>query len=103
MRVLALLLCIFCAAASAEDIFIVKDGKASSVIVLPEKAGLTEEFAAEQLSYWVREITGTPLEIVRKPSPDRTGIHIGRAFAEGKFAGDLRFLEDSEGFAVRSD
>ena len=103
MRVIALLLCIFCAAASAEDIFIVKDGKASSVIVLPEKAGLTEEFAAEQLSYWVREITGTPLEIVRKPSPDRTGIHIGRAFAEGKFAGDLRFLEDSEGFAVRSD
>ncbi|OQA86990.1 MAG: hypothetical protein BWY31_01034 [Lentisphaerae bacterium ADurb.Bin242] len=103
MHFLIILLFALCAAPLAAGTSIVSGGAPEAVIVLPEKAALTEEFAAEQLSYWIKEITGCSLDIVRAPSKTKNNIYIGRSFAEKKYADDLRYLKDSEGFAIRSD
>ncbi len=103
MRFLILILFTLCAVSLAAEVSIVRGGKPDAVIVLPEKAGLTEQLAAEQLAYWTKEITGASLEIVRSPSKSKNNIYIGRSFAEKKYADDIRNLKDSQGFAVRSD
>ncbi|HCG25305.1 MAG TPA: hypothetical protein DE060_11680 [Lentisphaeria bacterium] len=100
---LLLLLFVFCTFSLAAQMTVTRNGIPEAVIVLPEKATLTELFAAEQLSYWVKEITGCALDIAHTPSRTKNNIHIGRSFAESKYPDDLHFLKDSEGFAVRMD
>jgi len=90
MHFLIILLFALCAAPLAAGTSIVSGGAPEAVIVLPEKAALTEEFAVEQLSYWIKEITGCSLDIVRAPSKTKNNIYIGRSFAEKKYADDLR-------------
>ena len=103
MRFPLLLLLTFCAFSLAAQMTITKNGIPEAMIVLPEKATLTEHFAAEQLSYWVKEITGCSLDIAYTPSKIKNNIYIGRSFAESKFPDDIHFLKDSEGFAIRMD
>ena len=98
---LTMLLCGFSAFLSASSPLLVRDGKPEAVIVIPEKASLTEEFAASQLRYWLREITGAELEITGKPADGKTGIFLGRSFAEKMFPDDIRKLDGTEGFAIR--
>lgn len=64
-----------------------------AAIVLPENPTLNESFAAGEFRYWHKELTGRA-----EPTYD---VCIGRSFGEKLFPDDIKFLEGSEGFAVR--
>ncbi|OGV49486.1 MAG: hypothetical protein A2X49_00905 [Lentisphaerae bacterium GWF2_52_8] len=81
---------------------IVHDGKSCATIVLPEKPERPEEFAASQLRYWIKEITGAELA-VSSESGQGVNIYIGAGFAGEKFSADLKELSNSQGFSIRQD
>lgn len=83
------------------SVALVTGGKPAATIVVPEKPTLNEGFAAGELQYWVKEITGAELPIAVAQERNPPGVYIGRRFAEGRFADDLKALEGTEGFAVR--
>jgi hypothetical protein len=61
---------------------LVADGRARASIVLPEKPGDLESYAANELARYAKEITGVPLAIVNEPAepaePTGYGIWLGR-------------------------
>lgn len=63
-------------------------------VIVPAKPTMNEEFAAGEFRYWHREITGK-----EEPAYD---VCIGRAFGEKFFPEDIRALEGTQGFAVRT-
>ena len=83
---------------------LVRGGVAQAAIVLPASPHPTEQFAAEELQLWIREITGAELPIV---STDEHGLPtrlvLGTAAAKtGGFDDELRQLAGSDGCAVRA-
>lgn len=94
----------FFACMAFADVTVVRNGNPSAVIALPKDASANEEFAAGQLRYWVKEISGADLPVEEGERAEKVGgtkIRIGRRMAEGKFDEDLKWLEGTEGFAVR--
>lgn len=78
------------------------NGVPASEIIISKDASAIERFAAEELQYNIRLVTSALLPILSEPSTkENTKIYIGKQFA-GKYADDIAFLGDSDGFAVRS-
>ncbi len=72
-------------------------------IILRGRCDPREEYAARELQHWIREITGKRLRLLAKPSrADNTKIFLGSAWA-AKYSDDLKYLSDSDGYAVRRD
>lgn len=61
----------------AKDYALVKDGKPTSCIVLPENAGPVEKHAAEELSLFLEKVTGARVAIESMPAPDLYNIYLG--------------------------
>lgn len=78
------------------------DGKASSVIVLPDKANKTRIILAQDLQHWLREITGVDIPIEAPPSKERT-IYLGISSEYPGQAAKEKINElGPEGFIVKS-
>ncbi len=60
----------------------------------------TVKYAAEELQYWIKEISGATLPIV--DSPAKKKIKINLAVNPAEFGDDLKKLQDSDGYAVRT-
>lgn len=81
---------------------LVSGGAPKATIVVPDRPTTNERFAAGELQYWVKEITGARLPIAEASArPAGVRVHIGRRLAAGAFADDLKALSGTEGFAVR--
>ncbi len=81
---------------------IVKDSVPQAEIIVGAKAHSAEKFAAEDLGFWIEEITGAKLPVLNAPSgTKKTCIYVGREFAEKIFPADFRELNGTDGFAVR--
>lgn len=89
---------------AAGQLTLVKDGKALYRIVLPARPTMAAWFAADDLNYHIRLITGTELPVVHEneSSPDK-GIYIGDTAAAkkngldfNKFAGEERIIQFSD-------
>ena len=83
------------------DVTLVKDGKPAATIVVPAN-DMPAEFAAGQLRYWAKEITGAELPlttVAQERNPPR--VFVGRALAEKAFPEDAAWLGESQGFAIR--
>lgn len=87
----------------------VSEGRPASVeknrdweIVLAPNADPREEHAARELRRWMTAITGKAPALLAGPSQGKTRkIFVGRAWAES-FADDLKTLEGTDGYAVRT-
>lgn len=112
MQIKKLLSCAACFAALSsgvfasedEKTFLVKDGKAAAEIIVAEQAPEPEQYAAQELQTWIGSITGAFVP-VRTYEDERvkTKLYVGRSFANKPFAGDLKKIGKSDGFAVRSN
>lgn len=72
-------------------------------IILSGRCDAREEYAARELQHWIGQITGKRLPLLAKPTTsDNTKILLGADWAK-QYADDLKFLADSEGYAVRRD
>ena len=84
------------------SVMLVSGGAPKATIVVPDRPTLNERFAAGELRYWVREITGATLPVAEaSASPAGARVCIGPRLAADAFAGDLKVLDGTEGFAVR--
>lgn len=71
-------------------------------IVLATGSDPREEHAARELQHWMTAITGKVPALLAEPSRDKLRkIFLGRASADS-FLDDLKFLQGSDGFAVRT-
>ncbi len=68
--------------ASAADFALVKDGKATSRIVLPDNAGPAEKHAASELAVYLEKVTGAKLNIGSAPSKELYNVYLGTAGAK---------------------
>ena len=69
---------LFLSFSMVQAVDLVRGGKAVSAIVIPEKATRSARFAAAELQYHVKKITGAELPIVTKlPAGINNGIYIG--------------------------
>ena len=88
----------------AEQVALVKNGKALAQIVLAGDTGETEKLAGGELQHWIREITGAEMPLVHEmPESGEPAILLGAHFAKDRFSGDLAKLAGSDGFAVRAE
>lgn len=64
---------------SGGDLYLIKDGNSDYVIVIPEKSKKIEKRAAEELQFYLREVSGTELPIVTdKGDPGDKMVMIGK-------------------------
>lgn len=78
------------------------DPEAGEIILTPN-CDPREERAARELQYWLMMITGKTMPLLAQPSASKNRkIHIGAARAKD-YQDDLAFLNDSDGFAVRTN
>ena len=78
-------------------------GKTSAQIVVPAQASAPLTLAGKELAYWLKEITGADLPVVSEAIGQKgPRIFVGSSFAQAKFADDLSWLGDTDGFAVRT-
>lgn len=86
-----------------QPLLLAKDGKARSVIIVPEDASASLRLAGNELRHWLNKITGADIKVASaRGGEGMTEIILGRAAAAGKFDGDIQALENSDGFAVRA-
>ena len=75
---LLLLLCILGWNLSGQPLFLVKEGKAVSAIILGEKPTRSARFGALELQHFIRQITGASLPVRKHPLPgDKNQIIVG--------------------------
>lgn len=87
----------------AQPIALTRSGRTEAVIHIAPDAADPVKLAAEELQLWLSKITGATLPIVtQQPAGSSPVIHLGAALTESKFADDVEFLKDSDGFAVRA-
>ncbi len=79
------------------------DGKPNTEIIIKSDTSPIVKFSAQELQKTISEISGAKLPIVSNASNADLRIYLGREFAENKFADDIKFLKDTDGFAVRSE
>ena len=71
-------------------------------IILKVNSALPEVRAAREIQHWVKKISGKEIKVLAAPSDkDNTKIYLGKKWAVKLFPKDLKFLKDSDGFAVR--
>jgi hypothetical protein len=82
---------------------ITRDGKPQAEIIVSAQADATGKFAAQELQYWVKQISGAELPLLNAATAgDNVKIYLGKEFA-GKYETDLAALKDTDGYAVRND
>ena len=86
--------------ACADSFQITGDGKALVEIVIGTDAHPGVKLAAEELQYWVHEISGATLPIAEKAENENAG-QIYLAVAPENFAEDCALIGESDGYAVR--
>ncbi len=96
-----LLLVILSAVSYAAEIALVRNGRAEAEIILPPSPSPAERFAAQELQYWIREITGAELPVRDTGGAEGVKIFLGKGNAS-EFAEDLKALEGSDGYACRN-
>lgn len=77
MKLLFCLLSVFLSFMAFCDVTIVKDGKASAVIVLDSKPTQSAQLGAEELRHHIKLITGADLPISSKAVPGKVNIFVG--------------------------
>jgi len=71
-------------------------------IILKADAPLQEVRAAREIQHWVRKISGKRIAVLAAPGGNKgTRIFVGKGWADRGFTGDLKYLEGSDGYAVR--
>lgn len=79
---LALLTMLCLAGAALADVTLVRDGKAAAAIVTPDQPTEAEQFAAERLRYYLGEMTGAQLPLVKAAAaPAGARVFVGRSRA----------------------
>lgn len=74
----------------------------SGEIILGAESALPEVRAAREIQHWMRRISGKQISVLAMPSDrNNTKIWVGRGYAEKLFPEDLKYLDGSDGFAVR--
>lgn len=98
---MAMFLC-FAAALPMLSAEITKDGKPVAEIIIPERESAPLTVAAQELQLLIKEISGAELAVfIEKGKSTGTRIFLGSDFAKN-FTEDLKFLDGSDGYAIRS-
>ncbi|MDD5679427.1 MAG: DUF4838 domain-containing protein [Kiritimatiellae bacterium] len=92
----------------ADQMTIAKDGKPLAVIVVPDNAGRTEKFAAEELQKYLEKICGARLEIIpenkmvveKGVGPSSARVFIGKTTAAEQLRNMLK-KRDTDAFMVK--
>ena len=84
------------------------NGAPKAEVVYPAGSHPVVKFAADDLAYWVKEISGAELPVSEKSPSEVCGrgggpcrIFVGTEFARGVFDGDIGEIGDTDGFAIR--
>ncbi len=106
-RVYALFLVAIAANTYAYDDALVRDGRATSCIILPDNAGPVEKHAADELAIFIEKATGARLAIRNAPSTDLYNIRLGTVEAKNLLRSDavnqaVARLQD-DGFVLAAD
>ena len=73
----------------------------SGEIILDGGCDAREEHAARELQYWIKQITGKHIPVLAAVSASgNTKIYLGAKWAS-EYGDDLKYLADSDGYAVR--
>ncbi len=81
----------------------VRGGRAVSEIIVSQRAGEPELYAAQELQTWIGNITGAFVPVLKKCSGEsNVKIFIGREFAAKDYRKDLGAIGGTDGFAVRT-
>ena len=89
------------AAGAFAEVPLVREGRPVATIVVKADDS-PAEFAAGQLRYWTREITGADLPVATNAATvARPRVFVGRALAADAFPDDVAWLGESQGFAIR--
>ena len=76
-----------------------ENGQASAQIVLQKDADVTEKYAAQELQFWVKKITGAELPICCALDDDKLNLVVGGGLID--FPEDVAAIGETDGFAVR--
>lgn len=101
--ILTIFLSVFAISVNAADLKLTIDGKPNSEIIIQADASEIVKFFANELEKTIADISGAKLPIVTSVVNANVKIYLGRKFAENKFVDDIKFLKDSDGFAIRSE
>ena len=79
-----------------------REGRPAAEIVIATNAAATEIHAANELQYWLEQVSGARLPIISLPGDGTapTRLVLGRALAAA-FPADLEALAGSDGYAIR--
>lgn len=84
---------------AARELILVKNHRATAEIIVAASSAPPEKYAAEQLQYWIREISSATLPLLSAPSDQKNvKIYLGSQFAT-TFKKELEELKDSDGYA----
>lgn len=71
-------------------------------IILKMNSPLPVVRAAREIQHWTREISGKEMRVLMEPSQKKNlKIYVGKKWAQNIFPKDIKYLEGSDGFAVR--
>jgi hypothetical protein len=87
----------------AASIALTSGANAAARIIVPRDAKAPLALAGQELSHWLGEITGASFPVTHDAAVQKdVRLLVGTVFARGKFDEDLKWLEGSDGFAVRT-
>jgi len=81
------------------EIPLARDGEAVAEIVIDTKADKVVKYAASELQYWIKEISGAKLKIVNKSGKMKYKIIL--QVNPASFRADLKKMQGNDGYAVR--
>lgn len=76
-----------------------EDGQPLAQIVLRNNADVTEKYAAEELQFWLKKITGAELPIKNALDEDSVNLVVGGGWID--YPEDVAAIGETDGFAVR--
>jgi len=95
----------FAWAGNLTPLTVVESRVAQAEIVCPDRSHAAERFAADELSRWIGEMTGTyvPVRNETTATAGRPKLYVGTDFAKDAFAADFKVIGKTDGFSVRTD
>ena len=95
---------VFTACCMGAPIILVKDGTASAEIIVGDNPDITIKHAADELRYWVKEISDAELPIVAKPSSAEYKIRLtSDPDILQKYSKEAELLKDIDGYGLDVD
>lgn len=83
------------------DRILTRDGLPVAQIVVEKGGDLTEQYAAKELQFWLKKITGAELPIVHTVADDRLNLIVGGGWLHSP--ADVIAIGETDGFAVRQN